>query len=435
MNQADERGVWVTRAQVRLTGSPDVARFLAQVLYWSQRKTVINRQGWFYKTRAEWLAETWLSRYKQEQARKVLRGMGLLREREERTNTGIRLWFWLDQVLLNRLLNNLADDAQTVDSTVPLYDSTLTTPVTDLSQQGVIPCVSMNTQYSETIEPYKHYSAKIGTIVSDNMSIYNDIYRDIYKREEESVKEDQSRTDVSVYSRLERKSTAANPLQSCEAATFGHNGSIEKDVDQGTVVETSVSGLSDEQTENVDQKAVVETSVSGLSVEPVDEVCPRVAASHDRKGFATVLFRSSRLTAQSTDNEQEEVARLKSLPAEEEKEALAALIENALAKYNQQHPLINQPAQTLIQLDKEVFKSCHPFVYQFVNSMNRNPESEAAKSFTGFDNETGLNVLKNWIDQHGHQVIAWYQKNTPLELEPLSRDDIELAVMVSKGRL
>ncbi len=125
------KGVFVTNEQVRLTGSANVARFLAQCLYWSKNDLVIQRQGWFYKSRDEWQAETWLSRYQQEKARKKLRNMGVLRERRERRNTGIRLWFWVDQVLLNLLLNSLADqsinkDAKTENNPTELYDSSLT---------------------------------------------------------------------------------------------------------------------------------------------------------------------------------------------------------------------------------------------------------------------------------------------------------------------
>lgn len=124
------KGVFVTNEQVRLTGSPNVARFLAQCLYWStQCDLVIKRQGWFYKSRDEWQAETWLSRYQQEKAREQLRNMGLLKERKERRNTGIRIWFWLDQALLNVLMNNLAeqsDHTETENHSVELYDSTLT---------------------------------------------------------------------------------------------------------------------------------------------------------------------------------------------------------------------------------------------------------------------------------------------------------------------
>ncbi|MES9983020.1 MAG: hypothetical protein ABW115_06380, partial [Candidatus Thiodiazotropha sp. 6PLUC6] len=61
--------MFVTDEQVRLTGNPNTARFLAQCLYWSTRDVVERRQGWFYKTRDEWQAETWLSRYQQEKAR------------------------------------------------------------------------------------------------------------------------------------------------------------------------------------------------------------------------------------------------------------------------------------------------------------------------------------------------------------------------------
>ncbi|MCW7552157.1 hypothetical protein NX722_05750 [Endozoicomonas gorgoniicola] len=124
------KGVFVTNEQVRLTGSPNVARFLAQCLYWSTKSDlVIQRQGWFYKSRTEWQAETWLSRYQQEKARQQLRNMGLLKERRERTNLGIRIWFWLDQALLNMLVNNLADqpiETGTENNSVELYDSSLT---------------------------------------------------------------------------------------------------------------------------------------------------------------------------------------------------------------------------------------------------------------------------------------------------------------------
>ncbi|WP_252180241.1 hypothetical protein [Endozoicomonas sp. 4G] len=125
------RGVFVTDEQVRLTGSPNVARFLAQCLYWSSIELVKNRQGWFYKSREEWKSETWLSRYQQEKARRWLRDAGLLRESRERRQTGIRLWFWLDQALYNQMINNLAEKDELVETgdcpggPDALYDSSL----------------------------------------------------------------------------------------------------------------------------------------------------------------------------------------------------------------------------------------------------------------------------------------------------------------------
>ena len=49
------KGVFVTNEQVRLTGSPNVARFLAQCLYWSNIEMVQQRQGWFYILQGVWL--------------------------------------------------------------------------------------------------------------------------------------------------------------------------------------------------------------------------------------------------------------------------------------------------------------------------------------------------------------------------------------------
>ena len=107
VDQRNERGVWVTQAHMRLTGSPDCALFLAQCVYWSKCVTVEKRSGWFYKTRDEWQKETCLSRYKQEKARRRLREMGILEERHKRRNDGIRLWYRLNLGMLNRLLNEM----------------------------------------------------------------------------------------------------------------------------------------------------------------------------------------------------------------------------------------------------------------------------------------------------------------------------------------
>ncbi len=115
--QQKERGVWVTQAHMRLTGSPDSALFLAQCVYWSKCKIVEQRSGWFYKTRNEWQAETCLSRYKQEKARQRLKELGVLQERHERRNDGIRLWYRINLGLLNRKLNALGETMDIVEST------------------------------------------------------------------------------------------------------------------------------------------------------------------------------------------------------------------------------------------------------------------------------------------------------------------------------
>jgi hypothetical protein len=51
---------------------------LSQGLYWAERA---KGDGWFYKSREEWKAETGLTRDEQETARRKLRDRGLPRER------------------------------------------------------------------------------------------------------------------------------------------------------------------------------------------------------------------------------------------------------------------------------------------------------------------------------------------------------------------
>lgn len=168
----NERGVWVTQAQVKLTGSPDSARFLAQCVFWSECTLVQQRSGWFYKTRDEWQAETWLSRFKQEKARKQLKAMGILQERHERRNTGIRLWYRINTGLLNRLLNT-ADKQPVIDNpSVCLYDQSIKTGVKEVNsgidEQGSVltePCVTDNREKEKEILLLSGFS---GTNVSDN---------------------------------------------------------------------------------------------------------------------------------------------------------------------------------------------------------------------------------------------------------------------------
>ena len=177
------RGVFVTDEQVRLTGSPNVARFLAQCLYWSNNELVKSRQGWFYKSRVEWKEETWLSRYQQEKARESLRDIGLLKESRERTNLGIRLWFWLDLALYNRMINRLAEQEimiSTEDCSVELYDRSLT----DESR------INKDDDLEESIETTESSSIK------DNETIVlNTALKDAFKPEISTNVSDNNKTD------------------------------------------------------------------------------------------------------------------------------------------------------------------------------------------------------------------------------------------------
>src|ERR1051325_5444576 len=64
-----------------LGGSATAGLMLSQAFYWAQSPTVIKRNGWFWKTQEEWEAETGLTRYEQETARKNLIQRGLMAEK------------------------------------------------------------------------------------------------------------------------------------------------------------------------------------------------------------------------------------------------------------------------------------------------------------------------------------------------------------------
>lgn len=69
------------RAYVGLTGSAVAALFLSYAVYTSERLPA-EAEGWFKKTGEEWKAETGLTRFEQQTARKILRDLGVLIERK-----------------------------------------------------------------------------------------------------------------------------------------------------------------------------------------------------------------------------------------------------------------------------------------------------------------------------------------------------------------
>ena len=193
-DEQKDKGVWVTNDQVQLCGSPNVARFLAQCLYWSDREIVKQRQGWFYKSRQEWKAETWLSRYQQEKARKQLRGMGLLKEERERTNIGIKLWFRVDKALLNVLLNQLAKSEENSDEVNDRAgsnetDRLLSDRLVNCKEVDESKCVEeIETEVQEK-EGVTSDIAEISTIVSNNIDTTALDTSDIYCVDNDDKKE------------------------------------------------------------------------------------------------------------------------------------------------------------------------------------------------------------------------------------------------------
>ncbi|MCI0653669.1 MAG: hypothetical protein L0Y39_04225, partial [Methylococcaceae bacterium] len=57
-----DRPIAFHRSFVQLTGSVTAALVLSQAVYW-QRRVSEDHDGWWYKTRSQWIEETGLSRY------------------------------------------------------------------------------------------------------------------------------------------------------------------------------------------------------------------------------------------------------------------------------------------------------------------------------------------------------------------------------------
>ena len=95
-----DRPIAFHRCFIDPTGSITAALMLSQALYWQQRTK--DPDGWWYKTREEWREETGMSRWEQEEARKRLRRVGVMRE--ERRGIPARLWYRVDEEQLLALL-------------------------------------------------------------------------------------------------------------------------------------------------------------------------------------------------------------------------------------------------------------------------------------------------------------------------------------------
>lgn len=81
----------------------DAAMMLSQAVFW--RKKGRKGDGWFYKTQAGWLAETGLTRKRQESARRILKELGVLEEKH--SDLPRRLYFRVNESKLIELLQCL----------------------------------------------------------------------------------------------------------------------------------------------------------------------------------------------------------------------------------------------------------------------------------------------------------------------------------------
>ena len=102
-----DRPIAFHRCFVTVTGSITAALMLSQSLYWQQRTK--DADGWWYKTRDEWMEETGMSRREQEGARKKLRELGILHE--QLRGVPATLWYRVDEIRLLELLAKPAEIA------------------------------------------------------------------------------------------------------------------------------------------------------------------------------------------------------------------------------------------------------------------------------------------------------------------------------------
>lgn len=112
-----DRPIAFHRCFVTLTGSVTAALMLSQAYYWQKRAK--SHDGWWFKTRDDWIEETGMGRREQEGARKKLRALGILRE--DLRGVPATLWYKVEETKLLEAIANLSNPASS--------SPTLPTPV------------------------------------------------------------------------------------------------------------------------------------------------------------------------------------------------------------------------------------------------------------------------------------------------------------------
>ena len=93
------------RLFVDLTGDHHSALLLSQLLYWSDRSA--NREGWVYKSHADWQGELGLNRYYLDKAKKRLRELGFIEVKVKKANGNPTMHFKVDEVVVRGALTRL----------------------------------------------------------------------------------------------------------------------------------------------------------------------------------------------------------------------------------------------------------------------------------------------------------------------------------------
>ena len=100
-----ERPIAFHPALGSIGGGATEGLFMSQLLYWTGKGG--DPDGWIFKSREEWTAETCLSRREQEGARAAWKRLGVLEEK--RKGMPLRLWYRINQARLTELLSSWSD--------------------------------------------------------------------------------------------------------------------------------------------------------------------------------------------------------------------------------------------------------------------------------------------------------------------------------------
>lgn len=104
-----DRPIAYQRAFVGIGCGITGAVMLSQAVYWSERSS--SKDGWFYKTQADWEEETGLTRYEQESARKKLKSLGVLEEIKR--GVPCKVNYRVNEKQLTMLLSQYVENQQT----------------------------------------------------------------------------------------------------------------------------------------------------------------------------------------------------------------------------------------------------------------------------------------------------------------------------------
>lgn len=127
------------RVFVKLGGGVTAGLLLSQAFYWSKNRRALERDGWFYKSHAEWEEETGLTRREQQTARAHLRERKLLEEKDgSLKGKGRVLWYRVNRDALFEALNTLikSETSMSAGSAAAGCDAP---PDTHEGAQGVAP--------------------------------------------------------------------------------------------------------------------------------------------------------------------------------------------------------------------------------------------------------------------------------------------------------